>query len=91
MNSEYLKFLRNLFAYGFLLNIKGSTILYITCSLKREELSFSVVLLFIDKWDVIGLIINELNLFPRGQLCDKSHRPIEENDGTCMVCKIVGI
>ena len=89
MNSEYLKFLRNLFGSCFLLNIKGSTILSITCSLKREEISFREVLLFIDKWDVIGLIINELNLFPRGQLSDKSHRPIEKNDGTCKESKMV--
>ena len=90
MNSEYLKFLLSLFGACFLLKIKGSTILYLTCSLKREEISFREVLLFIDNLDGIGLIINELDLYPRSQLCDKSHRVIEENGGTCKEGKMVG-
>ena len=64
--------------------------MYISCSLKREELSFREVLLFIDDLDVIGLIIKKLDFYLRRQLSDKSHRPIEENDGICMECKIVG-
>lgn len=89
MNSEYLKFLRNLFGSCFLLNIKGSTILSITCSLKREEISFRKVLLSVDNLFVIRLIINELYNNHKKQLSDKSHRPIEKNDGTCKESKMV--
>lgn len=90
MNSEILKIEQGIFGSGFLLNNLRSTIMYLTSSLKRDELRFREAILFFDDWAVIVLIFNELDLDWTARLCDISHRPMVKNEIVFKEYKIVG-